>query len=436
MIEKLAKTEIEKPDLLRLAWILWACRSLLLAGFRFVFNAAGIPEEGITLIVWMMAAFPLCLCAAALPARGAKAYIPFLIILAMAILSIALSVVFNPQLEPFFARADYGLARIFRPDAAIYAFLFFSLLDDPKELLKNLTYLAAFEFIYLLMVEMLPALIRGYWVFVDPRGQESRAAYSLSFGYAMTVPAVVFLYQGIRSKKWIYFLLAAVALFCILTQGNRGALLLPLLLAALLGLKRTLDLESKKRYWIWGTAAVLTILFLLWGKQILQLLFSLLQRMGISSRSIEMFISGEIGSDNGRGVIWDAVMKAIREGGAFGYGTFGDRPFVYPLHYVAYSHNIFLELTASYGILGLLFGIYLTVDAVKMIFFCRERAWNDLYIILFVLSSQLFLSMSFWYVWEFWALMAVSLSYKVKTGDWIFKYLQGRRPALSVRREM
>lgn len=436
MMENLAKIEIQKPDLLRLAWILWACRSLLLAGSRFLFNAMGIPEDGITLIVWVMAAFPLCLCAAAVPARGAKAYIPFLIILAVVILSITLSVSFNPQLEPFFARQDYGLARIFRPDAAIYAFLFFSLLDDPWELLKNLTYFVIFEFVYLLAVEMLPALIKGYWVFVNYKGQEARSTYSLSFGYAMAFPVTVFLYRGIRDKKWWYYMLAALGLFCILTQGNRGALLIPLFLAALLGLKGVLGMKSNKRYWVFGAVVAFSAVCLLWGRQLLQLVFSLLQRTGISSRSIEMFISGEIGSDNGRSVIWDAVIKAIREGGPFGYGTFGDRPFVYPLHYVAYSHNIFLELIASYGVFGILFCVYLTADAVKMIFFCRDKEWNDLYIILFALSAQLFLSMSYWYVWEFWALMAVSLGYKLKTGDWLIKYPQGRRPAFLARKEI
>ena len=73
---------------------------------------------------------------------------------------------------------------------------------------------------------------------------------------------------------------------------------MPLFLAALLGLKGVLGMKSNKRYWVFGAVVAFSAVCLLWGRQLLQLVFSLLQRTGISSRSIEMFISGEIGSDN------------------------------------------------------------------------------------------------------------------------------------------
>src|SRR5699024_2881528 len=148
---------------------------------------------------------------------------------------------------------------------------------------------------------------------------------------------------------------------------------------------------------------VLTLItIILYSDLIINAIVEILERFNINSRSIAMITSGEFSNDNGRSIIWDTVIRAIKEGGIFGYGIMGDRPFIAPIHYVGYSHNIFLEIIVSFGLIGYFFIAYLVIDSIRMIFFCKDVNSRDLFAILFSISCQLLLSMSFWYVWEFW----------------------------------
>ena len=45
-------------------------------------------------------------------------------------------------------------------------------------------------------------------------------------------------------------------------------------------------------------------------------------------------------------------------------------------------------------------------------FFAQEKEWGDIYMILFVSVTKLFLSGSFWYSEAFWGALAVWISYK------------------------
>ena len=125
-----------------------------------------------------------------------------------------------------------------------------------------------------------------------------------------------------------------------------------------------------------------------------------------------MILEGSITDENGREIIWQTVIAAIKKGNILGYGVYGDRPFVFPVHYVGYSHNLFLELIVSFGAVGVLIILWIIGDAVYMFFFCRDRDWRELYMIFFAISCQLMLSLSFWYVWEFWAAVAIAFRYR------------------------
>lgn len=102
---------------------------------------------------------------------------------------------------------------MFRPDCALYAYLFYSLIDSPREILNVLKKFACLDFVYLIIVELLPALLRGYWMDVNYFGQEEQRVYSLSFGYSMLFPTIILLYFFIREKSlFIYCALCLVVL--------------------------------------------------------------------------------------------------------------------------------------------------------------------------------------------------------------------------------
>ena len=70
------------------------------------------------------------------------------------------------------------------------------------------------DFVYLIIVELLPALLRGYWMDVNYFGQEEQRVYSLSFGYSMLFPTIILLYFFIREKKACLFIVLYVWLCC------------------------------------------------------------------------------------------------------------------------------------------------------------------------------------------------------------------------------
>lgn len=406
--------KIKQSELRSYLLLFWLCELFVLTVTRYVLAGVNITEGAFRqTVLWGVAAIPLVVCLFCMKRIGVQKYGAFFAMFFVVIISMLLSLILNPDLVPFFTRETYGIERIFRPDAAIYAFLFFSIMDDIEAVKKNITIYAFLDFIYLIIVDLLPALIRGYWVDVGPSGREMQFTYNLSFGYSMAFPTIVFAYQFLKQHRPAYLVLSLAGLWCVLTQGNRGALLVLVVFCGLMMISNVVgsDNVSKKTLKIMLIVLGLVVV-VLFGGLFLESAVNWLSSMGVSSRSLTKLVDGSFSDDNGRDSIWEAVIQAIRSGGLFGYGMLGDRPFVYPLHVVGYSHNLFLELIASYGVIGVGICIYILIDAARMILFCKETLWREVYILLFSISFQLMLSMSFWYVWQFWAAAAIAYKHR------------------------
>ena len=138
-----------------------------------------------------------------------------------------------------------------------------------------------------------------------------------------------------------------------------------------------------------GSIIVLILILFLFGEMLLRSFVNFAQDLGIQSRTLDLLLSGDISSDTGRDVIWAAVIDAIKNGGIFGHGVFGERPYVFPIHYAAYSHNIVLELVCSFGIIGVGVCIFLIVGTLRMVFFCKDTQMREIFIIFFSVASQL-----------------------------------------------
>ena len=154
-----------KPTLQTKLLFLWFFELLSLTVARFILSKLGFFEgTARTIVLWAIAAVPVLVFLLHLRELGQKKYMPFLILFLFVALAIILSVLANPALGEFFTRANYGLERVLRPDCALYAFLFFSIFDNPVELRKNVCTYAYIDFAYLFIVQLLPALLRGYWI--------------------------------------------------------------------------------------------------------------------------------------------------------------------------------------------------------------------------------------------------------------------------------
>lgn len=414
------KLSVKTPDKESTALFLWLCMSLFLAAARFAMARVGLTEgharEGILFIITCIPFVYLFTSLIGTNKTMPKWVLTFFFLFFLVILVFLLSLLLNPRLSKFYFRKDYGIAPVFRPDGAIFAFLLFSLFNDANKLKKVLTKTACVLLLFQVIVVFLPAMNRGYWIDIAPNGEEMHVRYSLSFGYDMLFPLMVFLTEGIKSKKIQYYALALTCALLIITNGGRGAIVILVLFIALLVIISILDRKTtvlKKTVLISGLVLLVGI-YCFFFDDILALLLGFLKKQNISSRSIEMLMNGTFSAANGRDRIWNAVIDAIREGGPFGYGLFGDRPFVAPIHVAGYSHNLFLELLVSFGVIGVIAIAYIAADAIRMLFFCKDESWRTIYLILFTCSCKLMFSFSLWYAWEFWAAAAVAYKYRTE----------------------
>ena len=395
--------------------LLWLMNIISLTISRYILTKFNIYGMTRTLVLVLVAFIPIALFGINVVNMHHYKYSFFCIIYILIVLTFVFSIFCNDDLIYFFGRNDYGLERVFRPDSAIYALLFFCLLDNIDELFDTIKKFAYIDFVYLLIVQYLPSYIKGGWEDVNYRGQTVIRAYSLSFGYAMLFPTIVFIYLYMKKKNCWNLILAIIGTLLILTNGSRGALLMPIVFVGIMVINGIMYSNNTKWKWLKIFSIVLVIsIFVIYGNAIVLKLVDILQSLGFESRTLEMIGKGEISSDSGRSMIWEAVWKAIKDGGIFGYGAFGDRPFVYPIHYVGYSHNIFLELICSFGIIGVILSIILVVASLRMLLFCKDNKYKELFIIFFSISLQLLISMSLWYVWEFWAAIAIVYKYRLK----------------------
>ena len=411
--EKVTHFLINKENHPKLLVFLWLLSDFFLTICRFFLhrlNIEGVPRE---ITLFLISSLPIIFLIVFYQKdkKLLKDSKLFFIIYFFSALSFLINYVFFPQYRYFYFRKEYGLLRVFRPDSAIYALLFFSIIDKDEDfyyIIKNFSY---FNFLKILIFVYIPRLIRGYWIDINYLGAKVTRLYSLSFGYTLIFPTIVFMYVFYRERKIKDLLLSVLCIGMIFFQGSRGALLLPILFLIFMSISNSIHYDSRKK--ILNKlllAIIITMIFFIFGSQIKNVIAYIFKTLGLRSRLVTKMLTTSIFDSTGRNEIWAIVWRAMKDNWVFGYGAFGDRPFVFPEHFVGYSHNIVLEIVSSFGLFGVGILTFLLIQTIKM-FLCKDRLWRELYIVFFTISCQLFLSLSFWYVTEFWIMIAILYKY-------------------------
>ena len=153
-------------------------------------------------------------------------------------------------------------------------------------------------------------------------------SYNQGLGYTVLFPILVLYYE----RKWYSLTFAAVLFLILLLYGSRGPVLsLALFIAYYLFTKRKYGLT------------IIIVFALFFGASILN---SALQSQGLSSRTLELYLSGELDTENGRDALRQQINKGI-EANPSGYGLFGDRVIT---HGANNAHSIVREMTAEFGV--------------------------------------------------------------------------------------
>lgn len=334
----------------------------------------------------------------------------FLLIWLFMFLSCMITYAFHPNYRSWLFEGQFNIWRsIFYPDQAIYLYLFIRLIDDPEKIFKTLKWAALLLLAYNLYKFVFSVYIQGYW---ESTGvyKDATEDYNLGFGYDVLFLFVIFMVLGKREGKK-YYLLAGISLFCIVMAGSRG----PLLGVGLILLVQLLDKIKNRPL----TERVILITLFIAAMTIFIINFTaimvgialLLQKFGISSRTLLKIISGEITDGSGRAKLYEIALDLIRTGGPFGNGIYGDRVAISSktTMWIGYCHEIALEILVDYGyVLGGIF-LILIVRRIIKILSSKDSDWRNLYIIFLISASQLLLSGSYLFTNLFWGCFAVGV---------------------------
>ncbi len=346
--------------------------------------------------------------------RGAKRKLgAFILVWLTVLLACMLTFLFHPEYKEWLFFGSYNIwDYIFMPSQYLYMVLFIRMVDDPKRIIKVLKWAGMVLLAYNIYRLYYAEFVRGYWVATGIGKEDGvEGEYNLAFGYDMLFLFVMFTILGAFEKKKWYYLLSVISLGCIVLAGSRGPLLG-------VGLTLAMVLFDRIRTRPMATRLLLTCSFVLvLGlvifniSSIMQTMGIILQKMGVSSRTVEILASGEFGDDSGRSVLWGIAVDLIRTGGPFGNGVYGDRYVIAEktTMWIGYCHNVALEVLVDFG--------YLLGGAVLLIFVWRiiknicaaGSEWRTVYLIFLLTASQLILSGSFWYSMPFWGCLAVDI---------------------------
>lgn len=196
------------------------------------------------------------------------------------------------------------------------------------------------------------------WYLVGFRTWGDDSMNYMTLSYHVLTAGCVCLAVSFTGFKPVYWIATLVFLFIMIGSGCRGALVCVLLFVILLLVRRvTLHPHSKSSRFIKIACVVLIVSSPFLYMKVFTNITNMFDKIGISSRVIEMLEDNEFLSSNSRDNIRTAIMKGVDDN-PFGYGLYGDR-YVTIKYYQEgseYAHNVFYEFLADFGVfLGPLF---------------------------------------------------------------------------------
>lgn len=228
-------------------------------------------------------------------------------------------------------------------------------------------------------------------------GYVKLGTYSMSLSYFLLYPTIVYLDNFLNKRRVFSGFIFISSMLSILAIGSRGAVLCIIVFAML---RFLFPLEKRKLSNVLSRLVV--VVFIIIGlalhKTILSLLYNFLLERGIYSRSLRLFLEGDLHLI-GRDRIFANITEAINQNRLFGLGLMGDR--------VAaegqYAHNIFLEFIADFGIVfGTLISIMTIVMIAKTLYEkdpVKKRIvimWISLGFVHLMVSSSYLIDIKFW----------------------------------------
>lgn len=390
--------------------------------FTYLLSVAG-NGPGIFLSIALMGGLLIAALISERKTTAPRALFEFFCVLAGFLLVALVTMLFNPQAKEWMLSFNYGLiTQVFDPRKGMFALLVVLLVRDRDRLLRNLhisaKLIAVYLYIHLFLYKATGSWAR-YYIMEDARS--SRLSYNLSFGYEMIFVSIVFFVIYLRDRRHSTRTWAVVTALTAFFFGSRG-ITIPLTVFAVICLAKWLEqkwhvwtAEARRRYLRIGLVALGLFLLIVGTVMVLQNRGVIHIRTG--NRNIDMLLSGRFVDDNGRVALWRLVAEGIKEKFPLGYGLYGDRPFVGQRFHWGYSHNLFLELIISFGLIGVLLSGIVICTFFKMLWSSRYARYVPISLIFLSMNAKLLVSDSLWFYDFFWAALGLVIIVRDETAQ-------------------
>lgn len=228
----------------------------------------------------------------------------------------------------------------------------------------------------------------------------------MGIAYQYLPHVLLVLYSLLKKFNILYLIGFLLGTFMIIGTGNRGSLLL---IAVFL---LFFFLFSGEKLVSWGRiilVGVIAIALLNMGS-LMNLLYIVLDDMGLSVRSLIFLMDNNFMDDNGRDAVQTNLYIAMQNSPLLGYGLCGDR--VINGDYGDFAHNLYIEMIISFGpFLGLL--IFSSILVLLFLGFRNAKSNNQRFFFLLLFCCgflKLFLSSSFMGERLFYMLLGFSVA--------------------------
>lgn len=268
-----------------------------------------------------------------------------------------------------------------------------AVLKDSKETIRLLTWVS-------FGVSIINALVLLFW------GANAFRTYSMGYSNAMVLPSNMLVYCFWSRCRNVKTKLFAAALFVtnvigILLYGSRGSLVAVgvfFLFYSFMAIRKKLNLVHK----IVIVAGIL--LCLVFYRQICTLLYNIASSFGYYSRTLYL-LTTNFGHDSGRSELWAKIWMDFTSNPFAIRGVNADYLIV-----GGYSHNFFLELIHSLGIVfGGAFGVYIIVHLVRTIALRQDNFGDLKQLLMFSFFPICLWSSSVWTNMYFWLWLIICL---------------------------
>lgn len=184
---------------------------------------------------------------------------------------------------------------------------------------------------------------------------DTQDMYNMLYGYSLALPCMLHYVDFVHRKKINALVFGVIELLLIVFMGSRGPLVGIVAFVVLYNL--TIKKINAANLAFFLFVGLLLLLFI--DKISLFLNNFFISQFGMSSRTLEMYMNGDIESDSGRNIFFQAGLNQVKEKPIFGWGLGGD------YNYMAYAlggnvntvstgvtcHNGVIQLMTYFGVI-------------------------------------------------------------------------------------